>query len=159
MLAVRIGLLLIISFVLTIIPMPAPLALLKPNWPLLTLLYIELYLPRQYRLYLVLFVGICMDVLVSTVIGEHIFVYAVVGFIAMKQSRCFYFYTIWQQVAWIGIFCLIAQGLIMFIDYFLGHVMASFLTLGSVLTSAIVWPWLKWCGDALTAHWQIARMV
>src|SRR4029079_7441140 len=94
----------IVALILSILPMPSLISAFRPPWVLLLVLYIEYFLPGNFKLTSLLFVGLLMDVLLSTVIGEHSFALLLVTWIASSRSRRFQFFSMMQQIFLIGFF-------------------------------------------------------
>ncbi|RUR16866.1 rod shape-determining protein MreD [Legionella sp. km535] len=135
------------ALVLSILPMPEFLSAFRPPWVLLLVLYIEYYLPGNFRLTTLLFTGLLLDVLLSTVIGEHSFAFLLVTWIASSKSRRFQFFSMIQQICLIGFFCLLYQSVISFIDAMLGFHYSLLMPLASAVLGMFFWPWIRLLGD------------
>ncbi len=137
----------IIALSLSILPMPQFFSYCRPPWILLLVLYIEYFLPGQFKLITLLFVGLILDVLLSTVIGEHSFALLLVTWLASTKSRRFQFFSMMQQICLIGFFCLLYQTVISFIDALLGFHYQPLMPLASALLGTIIWPWIRLLAD------------
>lgn len=144
---VRLGIGFIAALILSILPIPAMISSFRPPWVLMFVLFIEYYLPGSFKLTALLIVGLLLDALLSTVIGEHSFALLLVTWIASTKSRRFQFFSITQQIVLIGFFCLLYQSIISFIDALLGFQYNMFLPLASALMSMFFWPWIRLLGD------------
>lgn len=136
------------ALVLSILPMPELLTAFRPPWMLLLVLYIEYYLPGKFNLAILLLMGLMLDVLLSTVIGEHSFALLLVTWIASGKSRRFQFFSMVQQICLIGFFCLMYQAVISLTDGLLGFNYNLLMPLGSALTGMFIWPWIRLLGDS-----------
>lgn len=132
---------------LSILPMPEIMSAFRPPWVLLLVLYIEYYLPGNFKLTALLVIGLLLDVLMSTVIGEHSFALLLVTWIASSKSRRFQFFTMVQQICMIGFFCFLYQSLISFIDALLGFQYNVLMPLASAILAMFFWPWIRVLGD------------
>lgn len=139
----------IVALILSIIPMPHMLSLFRLPWVLFLVLYIEYFLPGNFKLTGLLLVGLILDVLFSTVIGEHSFALLLVTWIASSKSRRFHYFSMMQQMCLIGFFCLLYQSLISFIDVLFGFNYNLFMPLASAMLAMFIWPWLRLVGDSL----------
>jgi rod shape-determining protein MreD len=139
----------IAALILSILPMPQLLHAFRIPWVLLLILYIEYFLPGNFKITVLLLVGLILDVLLSTVIGEHSFALLVVTWIASSKSRRFQFFSILQQMCLIGFFCLLYQFFISFIDALLGFNYSLLMPLTSALLGMLLWPWIRSFGDGL----------
>ncbi len=132
-----------LTLILTIIPLPEAIRVFRPSWVLLFVLYIQFFMPNYFRITWVFLIGLSLDVLLSSVIGEHGFALLLTSWLAASKMRRFHFFSIAQQMALIAFFSLIYQFVIVLIDSSLGF-SASFLyaSIGSIITM-MFWPWLK----------------
>lgn len=135
------------ALILSILPMPELFSAFRPPWILLLVLYIECFLPENFKLTAVLIVGVLLDVLLSTVIGEHSFALLLVSWIASSKSRRFQFFSMIQQICLVGFFCLLYQAVISFIDALLGFNYSLLMPVFSALLGMFIWPWIRLLGD------------
>lgn len=136
-----------VTLLLSILPMPELVSAFRPPWVLLLVLYIEYFLPVNFRLTTLLFVGLLLDVLLATVIGEHSFALLLVTWIASSKSRRFQFFSMMQQIFLIGFFCLLYQLIISLITALLGFNYSLFTPIASALVGMFVWPWIRLLGE------------
>lgn len=144
---VRLAIGLIAVLMLSILPIPLLISSFRPPWVLLFVLFIEYYLPGSFKLTALLLLGLILDTLLSTVIGEHSFALLLVTWIASTKSRRFQFFSMAQQIVLIGFFCLLYQSIISFIDALLGFQYSIVLPLASASMSMFFWPWIRLLGD------------
>ncbi len=135
----RLAILLLMAFILTIMPMPALMIGFRPPWVLLLVLYIQLYLPNYFNITVLFIFGLCLDILLSTVIGEHVFALLFTTWIATKRERRFKFFSRVQQMLFVGLYCLVYLLIIFFIDSFLGYSAVVWKTWMAVLISMLIW--------------------
>lgn len=136
-----------ITLILSILPMPELIADFRPPWVLLLVLYIEYFLPGNFNQTTLVFVGLMLDVLLATVIGEHAFALLLVTWIATSKSRRFQFFSMMQQIFFIGFFCLLYQTIISLISAVLGFNYSLFMPLASAIVGMFLWPWLRLLGE------------
>jgi len=137
----------IIALALTILPLPELLLELRPPWILILILYIQFFLPDYFNIVFLLIIGLVLDVLLSTVLGEHAFALSLVAWLANSKARRFRLFAMGQQMALIGFFCLLYQGLIVVIDASLGYYYGFLMSLGSTAISVLLWPWMRLIAD------------
>ncbi len=138
----------IAALVLSILPMPQLLSAFRPPWVLLLVLYIEYFIPGKFHISTLLLVGLVLDVLLSTVIGEHSFALLLVTWIASTRSRRFQFFSMMQQITLIGLFCFIYQTIISGTDALLAFNYSVLMPIASSLLSMFIWPWIRLLGDS-----------
>jgi rod shape-determining protein MreD len=138
----------IVVLVLSILPMPDIVSAFRPPWVLLLVLYIEYFIPGKFQVTTILLVGLVLDVLLSTVIGEHSFALLFVTWIASTHSRRFQFFSMMQQIVLVGFFCFLYQATISFIDALLSFHYNLLMPLASAQLSMFVWPWIRLLGES-----------
>ncbi len=147
MLNVRLFLAILVALILTIIPLPGLFLGLRPPWVLLIILYTQFFLADNFHLILVLIMGLVLDSLLSTVIGEHAFALTLVSWMASSKARRFNFFSMGQQMFLIGFLCFIYQFLILIIDAFQGYHLSLMMCLGSAVITVFLWPWVRLLAD------------
>ena len=135
--------------ILSILPMPVFLSAFRPPWILLLILYIEYFIPGKFHITTLLLVGLVLDVLLSTVIGEHSFALLMVTWVATTWSRRFQFFSMMQQIALIGFFCFLYQAIISLIDALLSYNYNLFMPVASAALSMFIWPWIRLLGESI----------
>ena len=137
----------LLALALTIIPLPEVLAVFRPPWVLMFVLYVQFFLPRYFRVTWVFLLGLSLDVLLVSVIGEHAFALLLTSCLAASKMRRFHFFSIAQQMILIALFCMVYQFIIVLIDVSLGYSNSALFAVGTVLVTMIFWPWIKLLAD------------
>jgi rod shape-determining protein MreD len=137
----------ILALILSILPLPSFICVFRPPWVLLLSLYIGYFLPGKSNLLALLVLGLILDVLLSSVLGEHSFALLVVTWLAANKSRRFQFFSMMQQIFLIGFFCLLYELIIALIDALLGFNYNIYHPLGSALMGMFFWPWIRLLGE------------
>ncbi|KTC81377.1 rod shape-determining protein MreD [Legionella brunensis] len=143
----RLFIAIVLALALTILPLPDLLIGLRPPWVLMLVLYLQFFLPNYFNVVILLVIGLALDVLLSTVLGEHAFALSIVSWIASNKARRFNFFSMGQQMALIGFFCLLYQVLILIMEAFLGYHIALLMSIGSAAISMVLWPWVRLLAD------------
>lgn len=143
----RLFLMLTIALALTILPMPTILTGFRPQWVLLMVLYIQFFLPHYFRVTWIFLLGLCLDVLLSTAIGEHAFALLLTAWFAAGKTRRFTFFSTLQQMILIVVFCLLYQSVIYLIEASQGYSNGIFFVAETAFISMLFWPWVKWLAD------------
>lgn len=137
----------IVALVFSILPMPQFFSAFRPPWILLLVLYIEYFIPGKFHITTLFLVGLVLDVLQSTVIGEHSLALLLVTWIASTRSRRFQFFSMMQQIILIGIFCFLYQAIITGSHALLDFNYSLIMPFTSALLSMFIWPWIRLLGD------------
>jgi rod shape-determining protein MreD len=139
----RLAIAFIIALCLTIFPIPNLLSGINPPWILLLVLYMQFYIPDRFNLTALIILGLILDALLATIIGEHTFALSLVAWVTTSKARGFYFFSIGQQMVLVGFFCLLYQLIMIMIDAFLGFHTNVIPVLVNTVMSILIWPWLR----------------
>lgn len=101
----------IIALVLTVFPLPEWARELRPQWVSLVLIYWCLALPQRIGVFSGFLVGIVVDVLTGTLLGQHALAYSVIAFLALKLHQRVRVFPLIQQ-AMIVFLLLLAERLL-----------------------------------------------
>ena len=148
----RLFFIVIIVFLLTIIPLPAFIAGFRPPWMLIFILYIQFFLPNYFNILAVFFLGLYLDVLLSTVIGEHAFALILTTWFAAGKARRFNFFSMGQQMALIAVFCMFYQLIIFMIDAYMGNSNSPWMIVGATFVSLCFWPFARVLADSTLCY-------
>ncbi|MDQ8039954.1 MAG: rod shape-determining protein MreD [Rickettsiella sp.] len=132
-----------LAIVLNIIPLTPTLAIIYPLWLPLILIYWVMVLPEHIHLTLAWILGLIIDVLHGSYLGEHSLALCVITFLAYRFHLQFRMFPSTQQVIFIFILLLIYQGLLVWMQSFLGFSIALRWIWISLIVSALLWPILQ----------------
>jgi rod shape-determining protein MreD len=132
----------IIAIFLAIMPLPTWAVWFRPVWVPLVLLYWVMALPHRVNLGVAFSLGLVLDVLEGTLLGEHAFALTVMVYLATKIYRQFRVFPPAQQVLSIVLLLLVYQFFLFWIQGMAGHPISSWLFCLPLLTSGLLWPWL-----------------
>ena len=125
----RIALTALVALILTVLPLPKWLDVLRPAFLVLTVLYWSINTPRAAGIGLGFLCGLVLDVFQGPVLGEHALALSIVAYIAVREHQ-----RIRSKPAF-------QQSLVVFaIDGWTGHPITSPLRWLHCLTGAFVWP-------------------
>lgn len=148
---------LITTLILTILPLPALIVGFRPFWVLMFVLYFQFYRPGYFGVVGVFFLGLILDVLLSSVMGEHVCALLLTTWVAESKMRRFEFLSIAQQMICVTSLFLLYQIVIVLVDSSLGYNPPAFFALEAILTSVLCWPWIKLFLDNLLLSVQRYR--
>jgi len=130
----------LIAIVVTILPLPGWLALVRPSFAVLTVLYWSVAAPRAGGLTLGFVTGLALDVFRGSVLGQHALALTAITYIAVREHQKIRSKPAFQQ-SLIVLGALIVYEFIVFaIDGWTGHPLASVKRWIPALTGAIIWP-------------------
>lgn len=130
----------VIAFVLTVIPLPTTLALLRPEWVALTLLYWCMALPNRVGVGIAWTTGIFLDVLRGGLLGQDALTLSIIAYIVLKFYRRIRVAPLWQQAVTIFGLMLLHLLLNMWIKGITGQPPLSWSYWLPALSSMLVWP-------------------
>lgn len=133
---------LLISLVLEIIPVPSWAVWLRPEWVILTLFFWALVLPDRVGVNVAFSMGIIMDLLTGTLLGEHALVYVLVSYITVRFSPLIRLFPLWQQGIIIFLFIILFQTFKFWIWGLSGGAVVNWVYWLPGIISAILWPWI-----------------
>jgi rod shape-determining protein MreD len=130
----------LIALVLTLLPLPESWQAWKPEWLALTFIHWALLLPRKISFFLVWFIGLLVDTLSGTLLGQHAFGFLLVLYLSIRLGERMTARTLMQQLTLIfialGAYLLISLWILRASDY-KPQTWTYWLPL---LSSLIVWP-------------------
>jgi len=131
-----------IAMLLTIMPLPDPILYFRPHWVLLLLIYWILVLPDRIGVLSAFIIGLLMDVLTATLLGQHALSFSIVAYLTLLIHQRVKVAPFWQQS-----FSIL---LLIFVDIIIGRWILGMSSRPiyeisywvTPLISAIIWPWL-----------------
>lgn len=133
----------LIGLILTIMPLPHWAIWLRPQWMLSILLFWVIAVFGDSGIIAAFFTGLLMDLVTGMPLGEHALLYVTLIYVALKMRAAIAHFPRVQQACVIAFFVFFYVVLEGFLLHMMGrstHVMLSSL---SVITTAIMWPWLS----------------
>lgn len=130
------------AFYLTIMPIPIWAEAYRPPWVALLLIYWCLALPDKIGVAVGWLIGIGMDVLTGTMLGENALTLAVIAWISLYMHNRLRVFPGWQQAVVVLAMLLLQTLLSFWIRSSFDHMPASYLFWAPPFIGAFVWPWL-----------------
>jgi rod shape-determining protein MreD len=125
---------------LDVAPWSNEVAIIMPNWTLLTLMYWSIALPHKISVGTGWVTGLLFDVLVGSIIGQNALIFSITTYFSHTLYSRLRNYHVWQQAIFILIFFLLMQLISLLISQLNDHLSISYLLLIPAITSAISWP-------------------
>jgi rod shape-determining protein MreD len=132
----------ILAFMLTLLPMPGWAIWLRPAWVLMVLIFWTMTSPERVNVGTAWIVGIVLDVLLGSLLGEHAFALTVITYIVVRMHTRLRMFPLIQQGLSIFLLVLLYQFILFCIQGFIGSLPNSWLYWSSSLTSMLLWPWV-----------------
>jgi rod shape-determining protein MreD len=140
------------SLLLMAVPMPLGLSALKPFWTALVLMYWSLEREDAVGLGTAFVIGILLDVLAGTLLGEHALRLLFFCYILTRFRQRLRLFPVWQQA--LSLFFLLVND--RFVAFWISW-LAGGATIGiqhwlAPLAGALLWPWLAWLLNVLRSR-------
>jgi rod shape-determining protein MreD len=130
----------LIALILTVLPLPTWLDVLRPAFVVLTVLYWSINAPRAGGIGLGFFCGLLLDVFQGPVLGEHALALAIVAYIAVREHQRIRSKPAFQQSLLVFAALIVYELVVFAIDGWTGHPGTSPLRWLHTLTGALLWP-------------------
>jgi rod shape-determining protein MreD len=136
----------VISFIaaimLTAMPLPEWAINWRPAWVAMVLIYWCLALPHRVGIGVGWFLGILLDVLQGTLLGQNAIGLTILAFLTLKSHQRVRMYPLVQQALVICLFVLVYQLLSLWVRGIMGVPPRSWTYWMPAFTSMVLWPWL-----------------
>src|ERR1700754_3536277 len=129
----------LLALILTVLPLPATLALVRPMFLVLTVLYWSIASPRAGGIGLGFFAGLMLDVFQSPVLGEHALALSIITYVAVREHQKIRTKPAFQQSLIVFAFLLSYETILFIIDGWTHHPIASPLRWIRTASGAIFW--------------------
>lgn len=130
----------ILAFILSLVPLSDGFALFRPQWIALVVIYWEITLPQKVGLGTAWVLGLLLDSLYGSLLGEHALALCVIAYFANRFHRQIRMFHLAQQSLIVFILVAIYQALLLWIQGVIGQLMHPYWAWVSVLMSMFVWP-------------------
>jgi rod shape-determining protein MreD len=128
------------ALVLTLLPLPSWLEIIRPGFLALTVLYWSIAAPRAGGITLGWVCGLLLDAFEGPVLGEHALALALLAYLAVREHQRIRSKPIFQQSLIVFAALVIYEFVLFAIDGWSGHALTTPLRWVPTFTSALVWP-------------------
>ncbi len=132
----------IIAFILTAAPLPEWAVAWRPAWIAMVLVYWCMALPGRVGVITGWCLGLVLDVLHGSILGQHAFGLAFVAWVALSYHQRLRVFPLVQQAVFVGVVVLIYLALMLWIYNLLGSVKYGASYLAGAVTTGLLWPWV-----------------
>jgi rod shape-determining protein MreD len=130
----------LVALILTVLPLPPWLDVLRPAFLVLAVLYWSVNAPRTGGIAFGFFAGLMLDVFQGPVLGEHALALSIVTYIAVREHQRIRSKPAIQQALFVLMALIVYEVLLFMIDGWTGHPVVSPLRWVHTLTGALIWP-------------------
>jgi rod shape-determining protein MreD len=129
----------LIGLILTVLPLPTWLSVVRPAFLVLTVLYWAIAAPRAGGIALGFFAGIMLDVFQGPVLGEHALALSLVTYVAVREHQKIRSKPAFQQSLIVFAMLVVYEFTVFAIDGWTGHPITNPLRWIHTATGALVW--------------------
>jgi rod shape-determining protein MreD len=130
----------LVALILTVLPLPPLLDVVRPAFLVLAVLYWSVNAPRTGGLAIGFFAGLMLDVFQGPVLGEHALALSLVTYIAVREHQRIRSKPVIQQALIVFAALIVYEVVLFMIDGWTGHPVTSPLRWVHTLTGALIWP-------------------
>jgi rod shape-determining protein MreD len=130
----------LVALILTVLPLPPSVDIMRPAFLVLTVIYWSINSPRTGGIAFGFFAGLILDVFQGPVLGEHALALCVITYIAVREHQRVRSKPLIQQALIVGVFVIFYEVVLFMIDGWTGHPVTSPLRWAHTLSDTIIWP-------------------
>lgn len=145
----------LVALLLSIWPLPDWAEAFRPAWLLLATIYWCLFLPHRVGLLVTFGVGILLDALTGSLLGEHALALLLVAWVTLKLHLQIRVFPWWQQTLVVFLLSLLYGFVLYWIDGMLGYTQGALLRWMPVLITSLLWPWSMQLLGMLQQRFQV----
>ncbi|MHB8425370.1 MAG: rod shape-determining protein MreD [Gammaproteobacteria bacterium] len=146
----------LVALLLTIWPLPNWAEPFRPAWVVLATIYWCLFLPHRVGLLVTFGVGVLVDTLTGSLLGEHALALLLVAWITLKLHLQIRVFPWWQQTLAVLVLMLIYTFVLFWVDGMLGYTQGAMLRWMPVFITALLWPWVMQSLMLLQQRYQVS---
>ncbi|MCB1857338.1 MAG: rod shape-determining protein MreD [Gammaproteobacteria bacterium] len=146
----------LLAFVLLILPLPEWARYYRPQWHTLVLIYWALATPQRVGVGVGWLVGIAVDVITGTLLGQHALALSLIAYITQKMHQRLRLFPVWQQSLTILVLLLIEKLINMWIMGAISQPVPSLLFWVPPFVGMIIWPWIFFVLRDLRHRFQVS---
>ena len=133
----------LIGMILQIVPLPQWAIWARPEWVFIILLFWVMAQPQYVGVCVAFFVGILMDLLSGTLLGQHAFVFTLMTYLVLTFHARLTLFPLWQQSGIVFMLVLSELALQCWILEVIGMVPQNWSYWLPALSSTLIWPWFS----------------
>jgi rod shape-determining protein MreD len=133
---------LLIGYLLALMPLPESVQSFRPQWVALILIYWCMALPERIGVGVGFVVGLLLDVLTGSLMGQHALGFSVVAFLTLKLHLRVRVMPLRQQVFTIFILLLVERLLALWSTAAVGYPTPSLWYWVTPVVGMLLWPWI-----------------
>mgnify|MGYP001813037078 FL=1 len=142
----------LVALSLEVAPLPESLAPWRPPLLALTVIYWSLHQPGRYGVGVAWLLGLILDVLQGSILGQHALTLAVTAYITIKLCQRLRVFPIWHQTLAVGLIVAIHEFLNYWIDGITDNLAGGLGELLPLVSALLLWPLMSGFSNRLLAR-------
>jgi rod shape-determining protein MreD len=130
----------ILSLMLTVVPLPDWATPFRPDWVALTLIYWAMMMPRTWSVGSAWIIGVVLDVAQGTILGQHALALCFIVFVTVRFHLLMRVFPMQQLTATVFAILAIYQFILFWINGVAGVDVPAVNYWGPVISGTILWP-------------------
>jgi len=131
-----------LALALAVLPMPESLHIYRPQWVALVLIYWCMAVPERVGVGTSFVVGIFLDIVTGSLLGQHAMSLSILAFITLKTHRRVRIFPVWQQAIFVAALLLLDRLFMTWMDGAIGLPAKDSSFFIAPLIGGLLWPWL-----------------
>lgn len=131
-----------VAYLLAMVPLPQMVALARPDWVGLFLIFWVLVLPERVGIFVGFCVGLLHDVLMGTFLGTFALAYSTLAYLVLLLHQRLRMYPLLQQALVVFLVIATSQILVQWSRDFFSAGISGEMHLVPSVVSALLWPWI-----------------
>ncbi len=132
----------LVALVLAILPVPGWAQPFRPDWVSLVLIYWCMATPQRVGVGIGWTVGLILDVLYGSLLGEQALAKTLVAFLTLKLHLRMRMFPRWQQAVTVLVLVAVNHLVVLWIRDLVTHTPVRWSYWTSSVVSMLIWPWL-----------------
>ena len=145
----RLALSSIAAFVLQVVPLPWWLAVVRPPFAVIAVIFWSMIAPRVGGIGLAFLIGLALDLYRGVIFGQHALALSLVAYVAIRQHLIVRNKPIFEQTLFAAALLIAFEAITFAIDGWTGNATGGWTRWLPVVTGALLWP--------LTSGWQASE--
>ncbi|OOZ37790.1 rod shape-determining protein MreD [Solemya velesiana gill symbiont] len=137
-----IALTILVALLLTILPLPEWAQPFRPQWHTLVLIYWTLALPQRVGVAIGWMIGLSIDVMTGTLLGQHALSLSLIAFLTYKMHQRVRLFPLWQQSLTVLVLLLLEKLLSLWVMGVADRPTPPLLYWAPPLVGMFLWPWV-----------------
>lgn len=132
----------VVALMLAILPLPTWAEAYRPAWVIIALIYWSMQEPQRVGVGVAWTVGLLLDVMQGSLLGQHAFAAAVVAYLTLGLHQRLRVFPLLQQALTVLMFTALYQLILLWFNGIIGKGPVGWQYWMPSLMSLILWPWV-----------------